>query len=209
MVARRQVLRGLGVGAAGLVGLAWQRPARAQDEVAVGRVTRQVGTALVVRGQATEPLAVGAEILVTDRLITQAGSRLEITFTDGTLTVLGPSTDVAVATFVLAGDSRGEGVLSMLSGVVRATVAPGSGGFAIEGRVAVASVRSTELIVEVVEDRMSVLSLEGIVDVRHEGETVGLEPGVGVDVRAGEPLPEPRAWAAPRVADVVARTTLP
>lgn len=209
MVARRQVLRRLGAAVAGLALAAAGRTALAQAQRPVGRVTRQVGSAQAVRAEGTTDLAVGAEIYIADRLVTEPGARLEISFVDGTLTILGPSTDVTVEVFVTAGDGRGDGVLSLLSGIVRAVVAPAGGGFAIEGRVAVASVRSTELVVEVVDDRMSVLALQGIVDVSRGDATVSLGPGEGADIQAGDPLPEPHPWGPPRIADVVSRTSMP
>ena len=209
MVARRLVLQSLA--AIGLVIGGGSRSVRAQSGTPVGRVTRLRGTALHVRGGTPAALAVGVEVFVADRIVTNPASRVEVALADGTLIVLGPSTDVAVAAFALGQDGRrAGGALSMISGILRSVVAPsgGTGGFAIEGRLAVASVRSTEVIVEVVEDRMSVFAAEGEVAVRAGSEEVTLLSGDGVNVRPGEPLPEPSQWGAARVADVLARTQI-
>ena len=209
MATRRQIMHAVKAIA---FGAAWHlRDASAQPANAAGRVTRLRGSAVIVRGGEPSILAVGVEVYVADRVVTHTASRVEVTLSDGTLVVLGPGTDVAVAAFVADGiGGRSNGALSMLSGILRALVAPSSsgGGFSIEGRLAVASVRSTELVVEIVEDRMSVLSVEGAVEVRASGAQTVLLAGDGLNVRGGEPLPEPGQWGAARVADVLARTRI-
>ncbi len=209
MAVRRQVLAGMT--AIALASAGAMHTVGAQPADPAGRVTRLRGTAVLVRGGEASGLAVGVEVQVADRVVTHAASRVEVTLSDGTLVVLGPGTDVAVAAFA-ADDigGRSNGTLSMLSGILRALVSPSGmgGGFSVEGRLAVASVRSTELVVEVVENRMSVLSVEGEVDVRAGGAQAVLLAGDGVDVEGGGPLPEPSQWGATRVADALARTRI-
>ncbi len=207
MAVRRKVLQGITAIALACAGLV--RTAGAQPMGPAGRVTRLRGTAVLVRGGESSGLVVGVEVQIADRVVTHAASRVEVTLSDGTLVVLGPGTDVAVAAFATDDvGGRSSGTLSMLSGILRALVAPSGtgGGFSVEGRLAVASVRSTELVVEVVENRMSVLSVEGEVEVRVGGTQAVLLAGDGVDVQGGQPLPEPSQWGATRVADVLART---
>jgi hypothetical protein len=78
-------------------------------------------------------------------------------------------------------------------------------------RTAVASVRSTQWIVDAGADSTGVFAIEGrvtVVDRQMRGGVI-LDPGYGTDVRAGEPPSQPKRWGQKRVDDVTARTSLP
>ncbi len=79
----------------------------------------------------------------------------------------------------------------------------------VDTRTAVASVRSTEWLVESTARGTGFLSVEGVVEVRGlAGGAVSLRPGQGTDVPPGGP-PRPAAtWGEARRRDALARTTL-
>ena len=78
------------------------------------------------------------------------------------------------------------------------------------GPVAVASVRSTEWIMDTPTRGTSAVVLAGTVDVLGKrGDNVRLAPTYGIDVAAdGTMAPEPKVWGAKRVAEVMTRLGL-
>ena len=204
-------------------------PAIAQD--AVGRLSRAEGVVLVLRGGTTEPLSVGREVLRGDRVMTNPQSRGEITLLDSTIVIIGPASTVeAVALVTDAAGVRQQGTLNLISGILRSLVTPG-GAFDVQTRAAVASVRSTEFVVEVTAPQVSVFVADGVVAVLprdaaatpsdRDDEAVGavvgesadaapptLSAGQGIDVVDGEGMRGVREWGDQRIADVVGRTTL-
>ena len=109
-------------------------------------------------------------------------------------------------------EDDGRGVLTLLLGIVRTSLSGvWSGGFEVRTRAAVASVRATDWITEIGDDRTSVFVVEGSVAVRGTGDgaQVVLEEGFGVDVEAGQPPPPPKEWGASRVEQALARTRVP
>jgi len=189
------------------------RPAAAQDAAQpVGRVGDLVGAASLLRADgARRAAATGVAVSLGDRVITGPRTRLEIVFDDGSRVVVGATSDLSIEVYLTtAGGRRRNAVLSLLDGIVRAIVGPGGGDFAVESRAAVASVRSTELVVDVWRTRTAVFVREGAVDVLgRSGPLRTLGPGEGVGVRYGGPAPEPRRWSDDRVAGVLARTADP
>ena len=215
--------------ALGLALLAAVGPAIAQD--AVGRLSRAEGVVLVLRDGTTAPLSVGREVLRGDRIMTNPQSRGEITLLDSTIVIIGPSSTVeAVALVTDAAGGRQQGTLNLISGILRSLVTPG-GAFDVQTRAAVASVRSTEFVVEVTAPQVSVFVADGAVAVVPVGaavtpsdrddEAVGavvgesadatpptLSAGQGIDVVDGEGMRGVREWGDQRIADVIGRTTL-
>ena len=204
-------------------------PAIAED--AVGRLSRAEGVVLVLRDGATETLSVGGDVLRGDRIITSPQSRGEVTLLDSTMVIIGPSSTVeAVALVTDAAGSRQQGTLDVVSGILRALVTPG-GAFDVRTRAAVASVRSTEFVVEVTAPQVSVFVADGVVAVvprsaaaapsDRDDEALGgivgesaaaapptLSAGQGIDVVDGEGARGVREWGDQRIADVIGRTTL-
>jgi hypothetical protein len=77
------------------------------------------------------------------------------------------------------------------------------GTFNVFGPVAVASVRSTEWIMETPKRGTNVFVLAGIVQVQGKrGQTVQLSPTYGVDVAPDGTVAAPKKWGASRVATV-------
>ncbi|MGF1641605.1 MAG: FecR domain-containing protein, partial [Rhodospirillales bacterium] len=198
--------------------LGWASPGAAADTAVVGHVVRTVGFVTLVRDDSTRVVPEGAEVRAADRIVTAADGRVEIAGRDGTVLVIGPASEIVVAEYAV--DVRGlrlRAVLSLLGGVLRATVAAAAdgAGFDVETRVAVASVRATDWVVESeTPDRAAVFVVEGAVEVTARAvppaapASVRLEAGFGTDVVAGQPPTPPKAWGRARIEAVLAKTRL-
>lgn len=188
----------------------------AAAEPTVGEVVEKVGSVAVLRSGGSGRLSAGDPILENDLVVTGAEARARIRFTDGTTLAIGSGSQLAVVEYLRedAGNRR-RGVLSLLIGIVRAVVAPDAErpGLDIETRVAVASVRSTDLVVESAVGGAAVVTLEGEVAVasRPPGpvETVVLTEGMGTDVPPEGPPSPPARWGDARVAAFLDRTRVP
>lgn len=190
----------------------------ADDTTAVGRVVGLVGVATVARPAAMMPAAQGVTVAVGDRILTSEGARIEIAFEDGSRVVIGAGSEVVVTEYMTsAGGRRQGGVLSIIGGILRAVVSPGAdaGGFDVHSRAAVASVRSTEFVVNATPEGTAVFTVEGEVGVAPReapGAAVAVGPGEGVDVPLGagpDVALEVKRWGEPRVARVLAATADP
>jgi len=171
-----------------------------------GHVLRLVGDVVIERASGTTSLGIGQPIATGDRIKTGEDARVEIELEGGVRLVLGPESRLVVPEQA----SRAISVVDLLMGIVRATLPEeGVGGFMIRGRTAVASVRSTEWIVETDDTSTAVFSISGEVQVIGTGGSVILMPGQGTDVDAGSAPTEPKEWGAERRNDVVVRTQFP
>jgi len=76
---------------------------------------------------------------------------------------------------------------------------------------AIASVRSTDWVIEAKPDDTAVFVVDGRVQVVNRGQTGGvlLYPGFGTDVRPDSPPTTPKRWGQARVDSALARTRLP
>jgi len=197
-----------------LVLLGWGGGAAAVDEAAaVGRVTAVEGRAVALRDDGRTLLTVGAPVYRDDRVSTGPGARLGIEFTDGSTLAVGAGSLIAVSDYAVGSGGAADATISLFMGILRAVIAPGTppGGFEVQTRAAVASVRSTEFVVTVEPDdaHMAAFAVSGTVAVIAPAGTVVLEPGFGTDVDVGEAPVPPREWGAGRVREVLARTRLP
>jgi hypothetical protein len=172
-----------------------------------GHVLRLVGSVEIERPSGTAPLGTGAPIATGDRIRTGEDARVEIALEGGAHIVLGPDSELVVPEQA----ARAIGVVDLLLGIVRAVLPEEGavGGFMVRGRTAVASVRSTEWIVETDEDNTSVLAIDGNVQVIGTGGSVIVAPGQGTDVAAGAAPTEPKEWGAERRNDALVRTAFP
>ena len=205
MPSRRTTLAGAGGG------LALLAAGRGLAANGIGRVTRAQGSLAAVRGSAIVGLAAGDDVFVDDILRTGADSRALIDCADGLQIAIGPGTEMAVRSFVTDEPGGIRVVLGLLQGITRLIGGLVEGGRSIEidTRTAVASVRSTEWLVESTAKGTGVLSIVGEVTVRAlAGGAVVLRPGEGTDVVPGAPPKAPAIWGAARRQDAIARTTL-
>lgn len=194
-----------------VLGLAWRRPAAAQDGVA-GRVSRLAGTVTVVRQGSESPLGMAQEVNVADTIRTTADSRAEVTFTDGSILTVGPNSEVAVSFFAPEA-SESTALLDLVSGIARMTVnkATAWGRFEVRTTTAVASVRGTDYLVEALPEKSSVFVAEGRVAVssRVGAGTVVLREGQGVDVTGEYVDLVAKFWGEKRRIEALARVTFP
>lgn len=226
MLDRRRSL-GLGAAAAALT-TGWRRGAAqeakgqeatgqgatgqgATGQAAMGEVAQLVGSAQLLRGGTIRPLAQGEAVLTDDIVRTAADGRVQIRCRDGLRIAIGSGSEVALRSYLVEQDEgRLRAALGLLRGIVRLI----SGNalrrqwIEVDTRAAVASVRSTEWLVEVKETETAVLALEGVVEVRGlAGGLVRLQPGEGTDVVPGG-VPHPAArWSSARRLDAIARTS--
>jgi hypothetical protein len=186
-------------------------PAAAQEPI--GRVERQQGVVTVQRAGVPSALSIGALVYMGDSLTTGPRSRIRLVFEDGSTLAVGPDTHVTLdAQRVGAGGSL-RGVFNLLRGIVRTVLSADQtgGNVSVFTRAAIASVRSTDWIVEAEAGHTAVFVVDGAVNVRSTQDiTAGvvLGPGDGTDVDVGEAPTPPVQWGAPRRADVLARTRL-
>ncbi len=199
----------LGLAGAGLVLLTAGAGA---VEAAIGRVASSTGTVAAVRGPSIVNLAPGDAIYPHDIVRTGPESRLLIIGGDGLRMAIGADTELAVHSYLVPGPTAGiEVVLGLLRGIVRLIGGKSSipRSIAVDTRTAVASVRSTEWLIESTERGTAVLSIEGQVTVIGlAGGRVELAPGEGTDVAPGA-APKPAAiWGQARRLDAIARTAV-
>ena len=84
-------------------------------------VAKLTGQAFAVRGGASLPLALNAELLASDAVRTEANAKMELRFADGATLELGPSTRVEIQDFAFdpQGAAAPSMVINMLEGAVR------------------------------------------------------------------------------------------
>ena len=186
---------------------AFAQTARAAETETVGRVTILRGTATLERGGQKSPLVAGATLRQGDKIVTGPLGRLKITFADGSIVALGAATALDISRY--AGPrSTGARILSLLVGIVRATLPAGGAqrGFEIRTRTAIASVRSTDWIVEQKGTKAAVFVVQGWVRVSAAQRTILLSDGEGSDIEQGKAPGEAKAWGVARAADAIERT---
>src|SRR5258708_828606 len=119
MTRRRVVAAALilaGVPAAGIL----SRTGLGAGRALVGTVTRMGGTASVVVGAGSRPLASDSRLFVGDRVVTGADGRLEIGCVDGSTIVVGAETTVTITEFTTTADGHGKAALiDMVQGLLR------------------------------------------------------------------------------------------
>jgi hypothetical protein len=181
--------------------------APAAEAAEAGHVLRLAGTVEVERPSGTSALASGTPLSTGDRIRTGEDGHVEIELAGGARVTLGPESELVIPEQA----ARAISVVDLLLGIVRAALPDEGeiGSFLVRGRTAVASVRSTEWIVETDEDNTAVFAIDGEVQVIGTGGTVTLAPGQGTDVAAGAAPTEPKEWGAERRNGVLARTAFP
>ena len=94
--------------------------AQAADPPAAGRVKHVVGSVVLVRGDVSHPVAVGALVLPGDRIVTGPRSRAGLTLADDTLLALGPDTVLSIDEFAFDPTRQEGGLLAtVFKGAIR------------------------------------------------------------------------------------------
>jgi hypothetical protein len=192
---------------AGALVLVAQPAAAEQRNCEVAEVS---GEATLTHDGGRAAAQVGADLAPSDLLRTGSSGRIDVACSDGTRVTLGPDTEINLGSLVGEQDESASIGMSLHRGIAR-FLAPVRtwGTFNVFGPVAVASVRSTEWIMETPKRGTNVFVLDGVVAVQGKrGDNVHLSPTYGVDVAADGTMAEPKKWGAKRVADVLARLGL-
>lgn len=177
--------------------------AQTDDRQSVGVVESQHGTALVLRAgtMEPEPLAAASVIFQGDIIETAKRSKLRLRFVDGSLVNVGEESILKITTFVFdPAEKQRSSLMTMTKGFFRAIVnfvAPGST-FEIESHTAVASVRATDWMGRIDDEKTEIFVTEGSVGVvsangRLDGETV-LTAGEGTTVPRNAPPAAAGRW---------------
>lgn len=158
------------------------------------------------RSRATPGMAVSAR----DTVRTGSDGRIEIVCSDQIVVTIGAETEVGLGSLVGEQGSSETIAMSLHRGIAR-FLAPIRtwGAFNVHGPAAVASVRSTEWVMETPKRGTNVLVLDGSVIVRAKtGQGIILGPGHGVDVAADGTMGEAKTWGAQRVESTLQRLGL-
>lgn len=196
-----------------LVGGLVPPPAAAQEARVIGDLGRVTGAVMVLRGAERLPASPGMALHEEDGIMTAAQSKAELLIADGSTIVIGPDSTVSVAAFAPAEDGTGRALLELITGILRVTLSGRTPwqSFEVRSATAVASVRSTDWIVDATRVKTGVFVVDGRVAVasRQSAGEVALTAGQGTDVPLGRAPTPPKAWGQPRVDGVLARTTMP
>lgn len=153
---------------------------------------------------------IGTQVAAKDTLRTGGDGRVEILCSDGVVVTVGAETELGLGSLVGTQGPSETIAMSLHRGIAR-FLAPVRtwGTFNVFGPVAVASVRSTEWVMETPKKGTNVLVLDGSVTVRAKsGDGIILGPGHGVDVAADGTMGEPKTWGAERVEKTLKRLGL-
>lgn len=183
----------------------------AADEI-VGKVLAVRGDVVAQVGRERIPVVVAMQVRTSYVIVANAG-KAKIELADGTIVSVGEGSRMRVADLARTGSPATR--VELISGALRLLVVKATPGarFEVETETAIAAVRGTDWAIEVTRDRTGVVVLSGAVEVKGrrsaQGSAVLLDqPESGTDVpRNGAPTP-PARWGAPRVAALLARTSL-
>ena len=144
-------------------------------------------------------------------LRTGASSRIDVACSDGTRVTLGPDTEINLGSLVGEQDANASIGMSLHRGIAR-FLAPVRtwGTFNVFGPVAVASVRSTEWIMETPKHGTNVFVLDGVVEVqskRGDNRATRRRPTASTWRRTA-PWPRPRSGAPSESPTYLARLGL-
>lgn len=185
-------------------------PVAAQQSA--GRISALTGQATVSHAGRQTAAAPGTPLRGGDRIVTGNGTRVQIAFASGDSAVIGESSEVVLRHFKAAPDGGRDGWLELLEGILRVVLRPGPDtSVEVSTRTAIASVRSTEWVVEALPMTTGVLAISGTVTVTSRAtiSQVVLNPGEGTDVAATGDPSDAKRWGAARIESALARTRQP
>jgi ferric-dicitrate binding protein FerR (iron transport regulator) len=176
-----------------------------------GHVTRQEGTTFVLRGGQQATLALHAQLFIDDQILTGHDGRLVIEGPGGLRVVIGPGSELEVRRWLVEPQrGRLDALLGLVTGVLRLIASDdGERSVQVETRAAVASVRSTEWIIQATAANTGVFVIDGRVEVASPTGSVTVDPGLGTTVPLGGAPSTPAEWGAGRLAQVFAAVPAP
>lgn len=185
--------------------------APALAEMRTCQIERVAGAASLSHDGKRSAAKAGTALAAKDQIRTGGDGRVEITCSDQTTVTLGADTELNLGSLVGEQGEDTSIAMSLHRGIAR-FLAPMRtwGSFSVFGPVAVASVRSTEWVMETPKRGTNVLVLKGRVEVRGkraDGYIIGAS--YGIDVAADGTVGEPKQWAAARVEKTLKRLAFP
>jgi len=162
-------------------------------------ITAIDGSSVQVLRAGQDPGAkVGYRIFDADRIVTGSETRITIACDDGMRVIIAGGTEIDLGT--LTGASATEGYAARMLRGLAAFILPlvGERRFEVRTPSAVASVRSTEWLVEVKDGATAVFVREGAVAVLAAQGSGTLEPGEGIDVTASGEAGPVKTWGEGR-----------
>ncbi len=163
---------------------------------AAGTITAVIPKDYIERGKSVEEVQKGAPVFWKDIIRTEAGGRVRIGLTDGSILNIGSQTRIQI---VRQDEASQQSELTLLYGKVRATVVKRTrdgGSFQVRSAQAVAGVIGTEEYIDATPSATVILALHGAVAVRSSNAaiegTVVLEPGQLTVVLDNQPPQPPR-----------------
>lgn len=147
---------------------------------------------------AWSPLRPGQPVALEAKLATGPETRVKIACAGGTVVTVGIGTEVNLGTLAAPDDGI---VMQLIEGIVGLLAPEGRGAFDVRTPVAIASVRSTEWLVEHAPDEGSAVFVRaGRVGVRaRAGGEFGLGQGEGISIALDGTPGEVKTWGPPRI----------
>jgi hypothetical protein len=148
-------------------------------------------------------LTVGLDVPVEAKIATGVDTRVRIACDDDTVVTIGTQTELNLENFIATALSRQPVAMQLVEGVIGFFVPRrDKGGFEVRTPVAIASVRSTEWLVEWRPgEAAAVFVRSGQVTVRGNiGEPFVLKDGEGITVTAAGVAGEVKTWGQERIA---------
>lgn len=160
------------------------------------------GLAEVAVNQQWQPLALGQAVPIDARVRTGPDTRMHLGCDDGISVTIGAATEITLKGLVgPSGPDHSIG-LHLFSGIT-GIVAPKRSWakFEVATDVAIASVRSTEWLVESDKEGGAVFTRRGRVDVQAGGKRVSVGAGKGVSVTAAGVAGPVKTWSKARISE--------
>lgn len=168
----------------------------------IGSLLLVTGEVNIVRADQTIPAQNGAELFEKDKVMTQAGARAQLRFSDDTVITLGANTEFGIEAFLNEGASRSKAEFSVAKGTFKAItgrvgkVAPDN--FKLQTKTATIGIRGTIFSGNIQPDRELIATLRGRIRVTDNlsGFSVDVPAGFMTQINPGEPPQPPRPLSA-------------
>lgn len=178
----------------------------------IGQVIATKGNVFRESAGRSEPAAKGAALEIGDTIVTSVGGKAKVQLNDGTIISVGENARLVLAQYQ-GTDNAYTTRLRAEQGAMRFFFQRvlDLSRFEVETETAVAAVRGTQWLVDVMPGHTAVATLSGVVVVSARGapggEVVLDLPGQGTDVRTGQAPTPPAIWGAQRFATTLARAS--
>jgi hypothetical protein len=186
-------------------------PAATADTI-IGQVMATKGAVFRESAGSREPAAKGTALELGDAIATEAGGKAKLQLNDGTIVSVGENARLVLSQYQSTANDYTTRVHAH-QGAMRFLFqrALDLSRFEVQTETAVAAVRGTQFMMDIVPNHTAVALLSGIVAVSARGapggEVVLDRAGQGTDVRTGQAPTPPAIWGAQRFASVLARAT--